>query len=215
MANEISWRHTTTGSNLYVTIRSAAHTYWSAATSGLEALTVANWANYVVNLSESPTGSYFYTGSWPTGLATPGWYWVDVYTRAGASGAISDTIRASLLGYWNGTSFAPQDANASTISSAAITSGAFASGALDSVWSAPTRTLSTTVSVSGEIFGTVVDGSYTFMDFVRLVAAALAGKISGADTNTPIFRDMSDTKDVIVATTDDHGNRLTITLDPT
>jgi len=49
----------------------------------------------------------------------------------------------------------------------------------------------------------------------RLVVATLGGKSNGADTNTPTFRNLSDTKDVVSAETDDVGNRLTVTRDLT
>ncbi len=48
----------------------------------------------------------------------------------------------------------------------------------------------------------------------RLLAAALAGKLSGAGTSTVTFRNaIADSKDRIVAAVDTSGNRLTITVD--
>jgi hypothetical protein len=106
MANEIKYRHNATAKTLYATIRSQAGTMWSTAgTPALEALTVANWANYKIALTETPSGSYFYVGTWPTGLTTTGAYWVDVFDQAGAAAAISDTLVGTLLGYWNATTF--------------------------------------------------------------------------------------------------------------
>lgn len=112
MASEISWRGITTGATDYATIRSAARTYWNTSgTPALEALTVANWAYYAITLTETPASSYFYVGTWPAGLTTAGWYWVDVYKRVGGSPAISDTLLGTLLVYWNGTTADPWDAN--------------------------------------------------------------------------------------------------------
>jgi hypothetical protein len=48
---------------------------------------------------------------------------------------------------------------------------------------------------------------------MRLLAASQAGKLSGAGSGTIIIRDLNDTKDVVTATTDPSGNRLTIVLD--
>ena len=48
-------------------------------------------------------------------------------------------------------------------------------------------------------------------------AAAAGGKVSGANTTVPAntirIRDLEDTKDIVVATTDAHGNRTTVLVD--
>jgi hypothetical protein len=46
------------------------------------------------------------------------------------------------------------------------------------------------------------------------MAAALAGKVSGATTSTVTIRDVNDTRNRIVATVDGNGNRTALTLDP-
>ena len=48
---------------------------------------------------------------------------------------------------------------------------------------------------------------------IRIFASALAGKVSGMATNVPIFRNITDTKARITATTDSSGNRSAVTLD--
>lgn len=49
---------------------------------------------------------------------------------------------------------------------------------------------------------------------LRLASAALAGKVSGADANAPVFRNaVADSKDRITATTDATGNRTAVTVD--
>ena len=50
---------------------------------------------------------------------------------------------------------------------------------------------------------------------LRLIAAALAGELSGAATTTITIRDITDTKARITATVDADGNRTAITLDAT
>ena len=49
----------------------------------------------------------------------------------------------------------------------------------------------------------------------RLEVAAAAGKLSGAATTTVTIRDVSDSKDRVVATVDSDGNRTAITTDVT
>ena len=58
-----------------------------------------------------------------------------------------------------------------------------------------------------------VETNLTPRQWMRLVAAALGGKISGADTTLMKIRDTNDTKDRITAVVDEPGNRLVITLD--
>ena len=58
----------------------------------------------------------------------------------------------------------------------------------------------------------LVEGSYTYQQILRGLAAAMMGKVSGQDTNAPKFRDLADAKDRISATTSSDG-RLTIILD--
>lgn len=56
-----------------------------------------------------------------------------------------------------------------------------------------------------------VDG-LTVRQTLRIIAAALAGKVSGAAGNAPVFRAIDDSKDRISATTDASGNRPTVTV---
>lgn len=119
MSAEISWRDAATGSTLYFTIRSAARTMWNG--SALEALTVANWGDYDIALTETPASSYFYVGSWPAALSTAGWYWVDIFSQVGGSPAISDTLQATMLGYWDGTTFSPWSGNTAQLGGTAQT----------------------------------------------------------------------------------------------
>lgn len=58
-----------------------------------------------------------------------------------------------------------------------------------------------------------IESGYSPRQILRIVASALAGKLSGADVMAPKFRDLADTKDRIDATTDLHGNRLAVVLD--
>jgi hypothetical protein len=59
-----------------------------------------------------------------------------------------------------------------------------------------------------------VDGNYSGADVMRIMFAALAGKVSGAGGGTITIRDAAtDTQDRIVATVDSNGNRTAVTLD--
>jgi hypothetical protein len=64
-----------------------------------------------------------------------------------------------------------------------------------------------------DIWNHAVEGQYTATEILRLMAAVLAGKVSGADTSTIKFRDLEDTKDRIIAETDSAGNRTSVIKD--
>lgn len=58
-----------------------------------------------------------------------------------------------------------------------------------------------------------IETSYTLKQSLRLILAALAGKLSGAGTTTVTVRDVGDSKDRLVATVDSSGNRTAVTKD--
>lgn len=58
-----------------------------------------------------------------------------------------------------------------------------------------------------------VETSWTPRQALRIILAALAGKASGLDTTSVVFRNVADTKDRITATVDANGNRTAVTLD--
>jgi hypothetical protein len=65
-----------------------------------------------------------------------------------------------------------------------------------------------------DIHDEVVDGTTTFRQSTRLQNSALAGKASGLDTTSPIYRDLADTKNRISVTgADADGNRPAVTRD--
>lgn len=66
--------------------------------------------------------------------------------------------------------------------------------------------------VLDEVYETGGAGT-TVRQFLRLAAAALFGKLSGAATTTVLIRDESDVRTRITATVDESGNRSAITLD--
>lgn len=72
-----------------------------------------------------------------------------------------------------------------------------------------TDQLSTTLMAAGDVDG------YTLEETLKLCLAALAGKLSGADTTTVTIRAADDSKARITATVDSDGNRSAVTLDET
>lgn len=60
-----------------------------------------------------------------------------------------------------------------------------------------------------------IETSLTLRGAMRLIAAACAGKLSGAATTTATIRNVGDTKARITATVDADGNRTAVTTDAT
>lgn len=69
-------------------------------------------------------------------------------------------------------------------------------------------------AIANAVWNRLTDTTYTSGDLLRLIAAMAAGRVSGAQTGTEVFRDVGDTKARITATVDAQGNRTAITLDP-
>jgi hypothetical protein len=57
-----------------------------------------------------------------------------------------------------------------------------------------------------------VDG-LSLRQALRVMMAVLAGKVSGAGSNTPAFRSVNDSKTRVAAVTDASGNRTSVTVD--
>jgi hypothetical protein len=58
-----------------------------------------------------------------------------------------------------------------------------------------------------------IEGVYSHQEVMRILLAAMAGKVTGADGSTIRFRDLADSLDRIIANVDGNGNRTGITLD--
>lgn len=58
-----------------------------------------------------------------------------------------------------------------------------------------------------------IETGYSLREALRLILSSVAGKLSGAGTATITIRNVSDSKDRIVATVDTNGNRTSVTYD--
>jgi hypothetical protein len=58
-----------------------------------------------------------------------------------------------------------------------------------------------------------IEGVYSHQEVMRILLAAMAGKVVGADGSTIRFRDLADSLDRIIANVDGNGNRTGISLD--
>lgn len=91
-------------------------------------------------------------------------------------------------------------------------------GKLDFTWKNDTiyhyGTLSSEIAgLVNTIFSRAIESGYTFENCIKLCIAALAGKLSGAETNTITVRNINDTLNRITYNFDANNNRTTVTYD--
>lgn len=102
-------------------------------------------------------------------------------------------------------------------------SGLSVAGIVNAVWSALASDNNESGSM-GELLNnsgaganpwtTDIEGGLTALEAMRLIVAAVAGKVSGGGTSTITFRNaVADDKDRIIAVVDSNGNRNAITYD--
>jgi hypothetical protein len=73
----------------------------------------------------------------------------------------------------------------------------------------------TAAETAAAVLGAPVETGATLVESLRLHNAVLGGKVSGAGSGVETFRDLADTKDRLVSTVDESGNRLSETSDLT
>lgn len=66
---------------------------------------------------------------------------------------------------------------------------------------------------AAQVWQRVVEGGFTAEQILRLVAASVAGKLAGAETDTITITGLDGATPRIVADVDDNGNRTAITYD--
>lgn len=108
--NEIQIIHDDGAEVVYTIVRNQVGQWYAGATP--QAFNVANWATYAIALTEvSAIGageSGMEQGTFPA--AVEGFYWLDVYIRAGATAAQTDLRLSSQLVYWNYSTVVPAQA---------------------------------------------------------------------------------------------------------
>jgi hypothetical protein len=94
----------------------------------------------------------------------------------------------------------------------------------DAVWSAVAADNNDTGSMGEKVndagsasnpWTEVIEGTYTAAELLRIMAAALAGELSGAGTTTITIKGVDDTTDRIVATVTSEGERTAVVRDGT
>ena len=70
-------------------------------------------------------------------------------------------------------------------------------------------------SVASAVGDRTVESTYTSDQVMKIMASALAGKVSGAGSGTETFKGLDGSTDRIVSTVDSSGNRTAVTVDGT
>ena len=206
MANEITYLSFGTGETMYAVIRAIpALTRWNTAGATLEAFATANWTDYDIALSESPSGGYEYRGNWPASLTTTGYYEVLVYRRDGANPAITDTLVEVQRGYWDATEYARYAADMASISKDGTaadnlekacdgTTYNIGGGAVvaASVTGATGSVTGAVGSVTGNVGGNVTGSVGSVASYGTLVADIWAALTSGMSTVGSIGKKLAD-----------------------
>lgn len=103
MANE-QQTNFTTGSTVYALIRNTNALIWNNSTSAFESYLSANVPDYAITMTENGTGSGWYVGNFPTGIDTPGIFYIEFFDQFGATPANTDTYIAGGQLDWSGSS---------------------------------------------------------------------------------------------------------------
>lgn len=117
-----------------------------------------------------------------------------------------DAIQSDVVTALTGQGYTAARANKLDNLDAAVTSRAAPGDAM-------TLTSAERTNIASAVWSHVIEGTYTAVKLMRLFASALLGKVSGAQNNQPVFRDLVDTKNRITMQVDNDGNRTSVTVD--
>jgi hypothetical protein len=143
-------------------------------------------------------------------------------TAAAIADAVWDEARSGHTGagsFGQGVASVQGNVTGSTasIAAAGITSTSFDTGAItataiaaDAIGASELATDAVT-EIANAVAALVIDSGITLQNALKLILAAEAGKVSGAEGTTVTIRDTSDTYNRIVATVDQYGNRSALT----
>jgi len=148
--------------------------------SAFEAPVSGNWATYDIAMTEQATSTGIFRASMPAAAA--GLYCFVVRKQGAGAPAVTDIVLGSShLFAWDGS-------------------------AVLSVTSADQDTIATALLD----LANGVESGKTLRQTLRIMAAIIGGKISGAGTGTETFRGLDDSADRAVVTVDQNGNRTAV-----
>lgn len=72
---------------------------------------------------------------------------------------------------------------------------------------------SATDEIRDAVFAQIIEGTFSFLQYTRLMGSPLLGQLSGAATPTNTIRDTANIKNRVIASVDALGNRTSVTYD--
>ena len=166
-------------------------------------------------MTEQGTASRFYAGNFPALPA--GMYTITFYQKAGGSPDETDPFLGQASFAWSGS--APIGAPQLETSLAQVLGrlpAALVAGRIDAnVGEVAAVTGAPAIADAVLDRSAGVEAGFTVRQALRIVLAALGGKLSGAATSTVVIRAGNDSRARITAAVDADGNRTSVTLDPT
>lgn len=143
----------------------------------------------------------------PTAAAIADAVWDEArsgHTSAGSFGQGVASVQGNVTG--STASIAAAGITSTSFDTGAITATAIASDAIG----ASELATDAVTEIANAVAALTIEGSLTLQNALKLVLAAAAGKVSGADGTTITIRDTTDTYNRIVATVDQYGNRSAV-----
>ncbi len=180
-------------------------------------------ADAVGSLITSGTGSASFALQWADALLTAslsGSGSASASISASASLDAEGNMLASTLLAVTGTlaSYAVGHMEGSTVDAGALTPDSIASA----VWSTNAGDFNDAGTMGEKLNGAgsagnpwteVIESGLTAAEVLRIIASAMAGKVSGAGSGTETFKGLDGTTDRIVSTVDNDGNRTGVVVD--
>ena len=208
MAAEIQHPHSASGASLYAIVRDSGANVYNG--SSFENYDATHYGSYVLAMPEIGASRY-YTASFPT--VDPGSYRVTVYAQSGGSPAEGDAPVAHLTLDWNGS----QQFQLPTMFEFlfALLPTSLIDGGMQSTVSEIAGGVSSALADSILDRTAGVETGITLREALRLILAATAGPLSGADTSSVTIKAADNSKTRITASVDASGNRTSVSLDPT
>ena len=144
-----------------------------------------------------------------------------------AAGVATNNATVNALAWGVGTAAGTSTATLTSYATGKLTgtteeSGLTVAGITNSVWNAAAASYNTSGTMGEKLNGAgsagnpwteVIESGLTAAEVMRILAAAMAGKVSGAGTGTETFKGLDGTTDRIVSTVDTNGNRTAVTVD--
>ena len=212
MAAEIQLPYSASGASLYAVVRdiNGSDVYVELAVRKTYETVHYPCVMYVLGLVEQATSRY-YTASFPA--VGEGIYRVALFLQAGGAPVEGDALVDDFTLEWTGT----QQLELAGLFDVlfGMLPGTVTDGGMPS----------TVIEIAGGVSSTLADAildrasgveaGITLRQALRLILAAVAGPLSGADTSSVSIKAADNSKTRIVASVDATGNRTSVSLDPT